>query len=141
MKKYNIKSVMVTLITMWRQMLITKESMEKCCKGEMGEKDSVNDDIESLFEYLRLGKERAGWIYTYFLPKLTDEEKRLVDRKDTSYLETFYFSDSCVYEAMELSESDSKFVRGIGCRKTFTIKNTSYKSRNRIKKPRNCSFQ
>ena len=134
-----------------RQRLITKESMEKCCKEkilkmqgedvEIGEKDSVNDDIESLFEYLRLGKERAGWIYTYFLPKLTDEEKRLVDRKDTSYLETFYFSDSCVYEAMELSESDSKFVRGIGCRKTFTIKNTSYKSRNRIKKPRNCSFQ
>ena len=94
---------------------------------EIGEKDSVNDDIESLFEDIRLGKERAEWIhglifFTYFLPKLTDEEMRLVDRKDTSYFETFSFADPDVDEAeMKLSESDSKFLHGRGSRSTFTI--------------------
>ena len=103
--------------------------MEKYCKGEMPEKYSVNDDIESFFEDLRLGKERAGfyastyYAETYFLPKLTDEEMRLVDRKDTRYLETFINSaDPDVNEAeMKLSESDSKFLHGRGSRSTFTI--------------------
>ena len=55
---------------------------------------------------------------------------RLVDRKDTRYLETFINSaDPDVNEAeMKLSESDSKFLHGWGSRRTFTIKNKSYNS-------------
>ena len=59
---------------------------------------------------------------TYFLPKLTKEELELVERRDTSYLQTFdrFYPD--VPEAeMLLSESDSKYVQGCGWRKTFTI--------------------
>ena len=44
---------MVTIIYMQRRYLITKEAMEKYCKGEETRKDSVNDDFESLFEDLR----------------------------------------------------------------------------------------
>ena len=128
MKKYNIKKVMVTSIYMWRNKLITKESMEKYCKGEKKEKDSVNDDLESLFEDLRLGKEPdEKEVWTYFLPKLTEEEMELVETKDPNYLQTFSNGDYAdVEEAeMKLSESDSKFVEGYARRTTYTIENSS----------------
>ena len=120
---------MVTIFFMYRRVLITKEAMEKYYKGEDGlglRKDSVNDDLESLFEDLRLGKEPNERVYTYFLPKLTEEEMELVEQKDTNYLQTFYEEDPDVSEAeMLLSESDSKFVRGGGYRRTFKIENSS----------------
>jgi len=116
---------MVTIIYMERLGLITKEAMEKYCKGEKYQKDSVNDDLESLFEDLRLGKEPDEWVETYFLPKLTTEEMELVETKDTNYFENFLVDDPDVPEAeMLLSESDSKFVEGFGWRTTFTIELT-----------------
>ena len=80
---------MVTMICLRRRSLITKEEMESFCKGEDFRKDSVNDDLESLFENIRLGKEPHHEAWTYFLPKLTDVEMDLVERRDTSYFETF----------------------------------------------------
>ena len=122
MKKYKIKSVMVTIIHMWRLNLITKESMEKYCKGEKAEKDSVNDDLESFFKDLRLGKEPDEFVHTYFLPKLTEEEMELIEKEDINYLETFRWPREA---EMKPSVSDSKFVYGYGRRKTFTIENES----------------
>ena len=59
MKEHKIK--ILTKIRMRRLCLITKEKMESIageyCRGEKGLKDSVNDDLESLFENIRLGKE------------------------------------------------------------------------------------
>ena len=40
--------------------------MEKYCKGEEKEKYSVNDDLESFFENLRLGKEPDEGYYLFF---------------------------------------------------------------------------
>ena len=74
MKKHKIKSVMVTSIYFYRSELITKEKMESYCKGDEWLKESVNDDLESLFENIRLGKEPDEQVYTYFLPKLTEDE-------------------------------------------------------------------
>ena len=74
MKKHKIESVMFTRIFMRRWELITTEKMESYCKGQEYEKDSVNDDLESLFENIRLGKEPDETVYTYFLPKLTKKE-------------------------------------------------------------------
>ena len=143
MKKYKIQKVMVTSIDMWRRQLITKEAMEKFRKGEertyFGEaiKDSVNDDLESLFEDLRLGKEPDELVDTYFLPKLTEKEMELVERKDSTYLQTFQRSWKIdVGEAeMKLSESDSKFLQGVGRRRTFTMEILSENILNR------CYFQ
>ena len=67
MKKHKIKSVMVTSIILARSKLITKEKMESYCKGEEDQKDSVNDDLESLFENIRLGKEPDERVETYFM--------------------------------------------------------------------------
>ena len=126
MKKHKIKSVMVTRISLYRVNLLTKEKMESYCKGEEEEKDSVNDDLESLFENIRLGKEPNELVRTYFLPKLTEEELELVERRDTSYLQTFWEDDPDVDETeMMLSESDSKYVRGEFRRRTLVIKNSS----------------
>ena len=129
MKKLKINSVMVTSIDLWRRNLITKEKMESYCKGEKDEKDSVNDDLESFFENIRLGKEPDEWVFTYFLPKLTEEELELVERRDRSYLKTFaegfYGNNPDVDETeMMLSESDSKYVYGWCIRRTFVIENS-----------------
>ena len=127
MKKYNIKSVMVSLIYMVRQHLITKEKMENYCKGKEVEEDSVNDDLESLFESLRLGKEPDFTRkFTYFLPKLTEKELVLVGKRDPSYLDSFIKPSNLVdvpEAEMRLSESKSKFIEGFGYRRTFTINN------------------
>ena len=129
MKQYKIKKVMVTIISMWRLRLITKEATEKYYKGEKFEKVSVNDDLESLFEDLRLGKQPQGGAYIYFLPKLTEKEMELVEKENTSYFKTFSWWNPDVEEAeMKLSESDSKFVEALGIRKTFTIENSSEKN-------------
>ena len=122
---------MVTKIHTWRWRLITKEKMENYCNGKEDEKESVNDDLEKLFEDIQLGKEPDDYVYTYFLPKLTREELGLVERKDEDFMKTFgdgMYADVDKAEMM-LSESDSKFVRGFGERKTFTIKNPLPKKR------------
>ena len=62
MKKYKIKPVMVTIIDMWRSRLITKEAMDNICKRQV----SVNDDLDSLFEDLRLGKQPLEHALTFF---------------------------------------------------------------------------
>ena len=114
---------MVTSIWLNRRNLITKEKMESYCKGDENEKDSVNDDLESLFENIRLGRETNERVITYFLPKLTEEELKLVEGRDTSYLQTFRWSNEAdVAETkMMLSESDSKYVQGLSFRRTFVI--------------------
>ena len=73
MRKYKLKSVMVTSINLHKWRLITKERMENYCKGKEDEerKHSVNDDLESLFENIRLGKEPDEWM----------QEKRRILRK------------------------------------------------------------
>ena len=124
---------MVTKIYLYRQNLITKEKMESYCKGEKKAKDSVNDDLESFFENIRLGKEPDERVDTYFLPKLTGKELKLVEKRDTSYLQTFYdglytINPDVDETEMMLSESDSKYVRGWFLRRTFVIENSNENS-------------
>ena len=121
MEKYNIKKVMVTIMSRWREKLITKEDMVCYCKGGE-EQRSVNDDLDLLFEAIRLDKKSDDHVVTYFLPMLTENELELVERKDSNYLKTFLVKNPDVKEAeMKRSESDSKFVCELGLRRTFTI--------------------
>ena len=124
MKKYKIKRAMVTMIYMSRSKLITKERMENYCNGKEYEKESVNDDLEKLFENIQLGKKPDDNLGIYYLPKLTKEELDLVERKDEDFMNTFGLGMNADVDKAEmmLSESDSKFVEGWGYRKTVTIK-------------------
>ena len=123
-----ITSLMMTSIYIQRREIISKEAMEDHYKGYLTDRlrDSVNDDIESLMENLRLGIEPDNqWVYTYFLPKLTEEEMELAEKRDYTYEQTFWLGMPDVREEiMKLSKSDSKFTRVLGRRRTFTIKNS-----------------
>ena len=69
---------------------------------------------------------------------MTEEELELVERRDTTYLQTFW-NDNLANEdeaEMMIYESDSKYVRGWSDRRTFVIKNSSEKSLTN-----NCSLQ
>ena len=145
MKRYKIKKLLVTKILMVQEYLISKETMEAFCKREIKSrlKESVNDDLESLFENIRRGKKihlgakRKHEVPTYFFPKLTKEELELVTMKDSDYKLKFlgHFNDDNdernpdaidVDEAeMEVSESDSKYVMGDCGRRTFKIEHPS----------------
>ena len=128
MKKYKIKKVMLTTFDITRGNLITKARMEDYCNGKMYQKDSVNDDVESLFEAIQNGEKPTDGAYTYFLPKLTQKELKMVERKDENFMKTlrntFTIGNADVYDAeMKASESNSKYVYGFGHRATFTIEN------------------
>ena len=120
MKKYKIKTVMMTEIQMHRRFLITKEEMENINK-KAGK--SMNEDLESLYEDICLGKKTNNWGVTYFLPKLTEDEMELVENKDRKYFATFSASLKADVEPykMNASESDSKFVCAFCRRKTTTF--------------------
>ena len=126
-QKYGIRRAMVTEIRLWRYNLITKERMENYSKGKESEKLSVNDDLESLFDNIRLGKKPDDFVPTYFLPKLTKEEFKFVERKDNNFMHTFMrdMRADVSKAEMELSESDSKFVQALGWRETYTIQKRS----------------
>ena len=127
MKKHNLKEVMMTILKMERINLITKETMEGFCEflRKKLRNESVNEDLESLFERIRLGTQpESEQVRTYFLPKLTEEELELVEQKDPNYLGTFAwtiqnFNPDVDRTEMKLSESDSKFVQGFCWRTTF----------------------
>ena len=126
MKKYKIKAVMVTCITVERRKLITKERMEKYYKGKSYAQISINDDLETLFQDIQLGSKVDDLVFTYFLPKLTNKELRLVERKDSNHLGTFWYKNSAVdvdENEMKASESDSKYVHVWGNRTTSMIEN------------------
>ena len=127
MKKYNIKIVLVTVIFMRRFSLITKERMENICIGkETVRQKSVNDDLESLFQDLQLGNKPDNKVLTYFLPKLTKEELKLVEGHDSKYFNTFFATFPDVNEdEMKASDSDSKYVLAFCERETYTIENPS----------------
>ena len=124
MKKHNLKEVMMTILRMERKNLITKEKMESFCEGKKLRKESINEDLESLFERIRLGKQGFEQVRTYFVPKLTEEELVLVERKDPIYLGTLSWTNQNYNPdvdrtEMKLSESDSKFVQGFCSRTTL----------------------
>ena len=92
--------------------------------------ESIQDDLESFFEKLKIGNEKREDVVTYFLPKLTNEELKLVELKDEDHLQQYVWhiigrTVDVDPEEMKKSESDSKYVLGWGRRETFTIENSS----------------
>ena len=102
--------------------------MENYCLRKEKPKKSINDDFESLFGDLRHGKKPDGKVRTYFLPKLTKQELKLVDRKESNFMNTFGSGNNADVDKaeMKLSESSSKFVRNECVRRTVSIKNPFY---------------
>ena len=130
---YVSRQPLLTMLSMWRMQLITKETIERFCKGELkyggsNDEKSGDDDIEAFFDNLQNDKYCDERVLSYYLPKLTNKELQLVVKKDKTLLETFsfHFRDDMkvdIDEAeMKKSESKSKFVRGCCLRETVSLR-------------------
>ena len=116
MMKFQVKSVMVTFSSLIRNQLITQSAVEDYCKGVY---ESINDDIQSVFDDIRLGLEPYELIRTYFLPKLTEEELALVELNDSIYLQSFWSP----FPNPRIAGMKNEFVLGECERRTLTINN------------------
>ena len=135
MKKYQLNSVCVTKLKLYREGLATKESEERYCK--FPEAVLAGDDLEWLFDCLRCGKDKDDFLpfseehfpseTAYFYPKLNEKELKLVKDKDVIFLSTFEnFTKKSqtvdVNEAqMKKSKSTSKYIRAKWSRRTYII--------------------
>ena len=80
----------MTTLSMHRITLITSKREKEFHMGirYRYEKNSANEDLETFFKNVRHGNKLDSNIHTYFLPKLTEEEMELIEKKDPKYLTT-----------------------------------------------------
>ena len=129
MEKFGIQSSILTILQMERRKLITKEKAKEASEGKLiNEKDweyqeiSINDDLEMFFTNFLNSKEINRKSYSFFTPKLTKEELKLVEVENEDYLETFdYFYPDVDPEEMKKSDSKSKYVHGVCDRETYSL--------------------
>ena len=128
MKKYRIKTAVLTKVEIFRDSLVTKETMIDYHKGKYKKEGcnehSLNDDLEILFGKMKLEQVNNEEVQTFCFPKLTNKEMKLVESKDVNHLESYAATPADVKEAeMKLSDSKSKFVDVSCSRKTIVFKN------------------
>ena len=125
MRKYGIHSARLTIIGMARWNLVTKEKMKQAYKGELKNErgwrnqESVHDDLETFFKNLLDSKEpkEEDVVWSFFTPKLTKEELKLVEERNEDFMSTLYLSNPDVDpKEMKLSDLKSKYLRGY-CRR------------------------
>ena len=161
-QKYKFESVLVSSIYMYRDKVISKESMERICTGKAYRKDehmlsitehrhqnwngdrsgesryeeSVGDDLEIYFNDLKLGNKPTSLNWTYFLPECpTVRQMRDVEEKDEDYWQNFWWlaiRGKPVKDEMKSSQSNSKYISGYCRRKTFRIKQSDVSRQGRI---------
>jgi len=100
MKKYNINSAMVSILSSERKCVTTNEEVEDHRKGKYEDKNSIHDDLDSFFERLCLGEEPNEKTRTYFFPKLSEKEMELFQAQDRDFINTLYdYSSADPYPA------------------------------------------
>ena len=140
MRKYGIESAILTMLTMRRVKLVTKEFVEKAAEGKMPSKkiyddddefvskenESINDDLERFLHNLQSQEIADVGVNCYFSPILSKAEMKLVEKRNDEFLETFW--NHCMgtdpdvdLAEMELSESKSKYVHASFKRLTYTL--------------------
>ena len=120
MQEYGIQSSLFTMLNMVRENLITKEKSKQGAEGKLKHelywevyKGSINDDLDSFITKLQnsdeMGKEE---VWSFFTPKLTKEELKLVKEKNKEHMMTYqrqFYADVGVGE-MKKSNSKDKYV-------------------------------
>ena len=134
MRKYGIESSILTMLHMWRGHLVTKEKVENAYKGKLKNdwdwefyEGSINDDFEKLLINLQNQQEvKDEFVRSFFTPKLTNEELKLVQEGNHEHLKTYQYHcfgwniDVDVAE-MTKSDSKSKYLQGKCWRKTIPL--------------------
>ena len=128
MRSSGIQSSNLTILHMLRRKLIVKETVEKAYKGKLEEYAvSINDDLESFFVNLQNQKTiKSERVLSFFTPKLTDEEMKLVEERNKLHLGTYAFyyagqNPDFNDKKMKESDSKSKYVLGHCRRRTFPL--------------------
>ena len=134
MRKYGIQLSILTMLSMMRMNLVTKETVKKAYKGELkNEQDwrnyegSINDDLERFLINLQYKKEiKQEWVLSFFTPKLTNEEFKFVQEGNEEHLKTYLVhfigkNPDVDVEEMKKSDSNSKYVHGRCTRLTTSL--------------------
>jgi len=119
---------------MYRRNLITKEKAKDASEGKLkndedweDEEVSINDDLEMFLTNLLNSKEiKEERVWSFFMPKLTEEELKLVENKNEDHLNSYYEhylerNPDVDPEEMKKSDSSSKYVHGCCRRWTFPL--------------------
>ena len=88
-------------------------------------RESINDNLENFTETLYQGLEQEHYSEAYFVSKLTDKEKKLFAEKDEKHMATYLSGDRAdvTEDEMNLSSTNSKFLRAQCWRTTLMVKN------------------
>ena len=130
MRKYGIQSSILTMLVMGRRYLVTQEKVKKVYKGELKNEEmwkdnygSINDDLERFLTNLQNKNEIENEkVSSFFLPKLTNKELKLVQDGNEEHLETYedfnLHGENPDVDVKEMSESDSKSkYANVSCRR------------------------
>ena len=143
MFKYDIKFSLLTRLDMIRHHLITKEKSIQAYKGKLKNEPpwdnyngSLNDDLELFADRLHFRAEpkigpKGEFVRSFFLPKLTTKELKLVNEKNPEYMHTLVyhysfpgtltFSADVPPDEMEKSESKDKYLHSSCSRVTLLL--------------------
>ena len=132
MRSYGVQSAILTMLDMYRGKLITKEKVKKAYQGKLKKGSikhavSINDDLENFFVNLQNQKQIKGeTVYSFFTPKLTDKEMKLVEQRNKRHLDTYWkhyegHNPDVNDEEMKKSDSKSKYVQGLCARDTIQL--------------------
>merc|ERR1711917_120854 len=97
MQKYGIQSSILTMLGMCRRNLITKEKSKQAAEGKLKNDPewefydgSINDDLDSFINNLQNSNEVEDEnVWSFFLPKLTKEELKLVEEKNYEHMMSY----------------------------------------------------
>ena len=134
MKKYGIQSSTLTTLRILRINLMTKEKSKQAYEGKLKNEfdwnvydGSMIDDLESFVDNLQkissLEKIEEEYVVSFFLPKLTKEELKLVEHKNSGHMLTYWdrFDADVDEEEMKKSDSKNKYVHGRCYRETKVL--------------------
>ena len=134
MRECGIQSAMFTMLHMHRWKLVTKEKAKKAYEGKLKNEEewedyeqSIGDDLETFFKNLQSQKEIENeFVESFFLPKLTEDELKLVEQRNEQHLSTYLehydgLNPDVDPEEMKKSESRSKYVHGRCIRSTMNL--------------------
>ena len=131
MQKYGIQSSILTTLSMHRIYLITKEKSKEAAEGKLKNdprwehyEGSINEDLESFINNLQNSNEvKDEYVRSFFLPKLTEEELKLVEEKNYEHMMSYLwkFDADVGIEEMKQSDSKDKYVRSTCNRLTFHL--------------------
>ena len=116
MREYGIPSSILTILKMNRINLITKEKSKEAAEGKLkNDPDwedydgSINDDLDLYVKNLQnSGKNDYEEVWSFFTPKLTNEELKLVAQKNEEHMGTYLLKLDADVGAEEMKKSDSK---------------------------------